>query len=287
MRVANKIMFDAVRFNLANITEELIKTNEVVSTGKLINDLSDDPVGLTQTLNIRSTLSNIDQVGRNIARGTSWLAASEGALNQVQNIVSDIKALCVQMASANMGPTQRSSAAESVQNMLNEIISLANTDVTGTYIFSGSKTDTAPFDQSGTYSGDNNAFTIKIGKSSTVEMENDGAAVFGNIFTTFSDLKNALQNNDISGIQNAMDNLDGHFDDISNSISGVGSKMLRMEVKEKIYQDLSIANMYRLSKIEDADMAEAIMQLKSVEFAYQAALSSSAKIMTMTLVDFL
>ncbi|MCK4860041.1 MAG: hypothetical protein KAS87_05740 [Candidatus Omnitrophica bacterium] len=47
------------------------------------------------------------------------------------------------------------------------------------------------------------------------------------------------------------------------------------------------ANTDRLSKIEDADMTEAIMELKAREFAYQAALSSSAKLMTLTLVDYM
>ena len=88
MRVANRMIFDAAKYNLGNITENLSEANEVVATGKRINDLSDDPVGLTQALGIRSDLSNIEQMGRNITHGTSWLSASEGALSQVQNIIS-------------------------------------------------------------------------------------------------------------------------------------------------------------------------------------------------------
>ncbi|MGD9277818.1 MAG: flagellin, partial [Desulfobacterales bacterium] len=106
-------------------------------------------------------------------------------------------------------------------------------------------------------------------------------------FTTMAVLKNALENNDVAGIQDAMSNLDGHFDDISAKISDVGSKMNRMDVKEKILQDLNFANTDRLSKIEDADLAEAIMELKARELAYQAALSSSAELMTLTLMDYM
>ncbi|MDH3356812.1 MAG: hypothetical protein OEM06_05070, partial [Desulfobacteraceae bacterium] len=61
MRVANKAIYDSVKYNLGSISEELNKANEIVTTGKRINNLSDDPVGLTQSLNIRSTLSNIEQ----------------------------------------------------------------------------------------------------------------------------------------------------------------------------------------------------------------------------------
>jgi flagellar hook-associated protein 3 FlgL len=287
MRVANKTIYDAVTYNLSNCTQEMNKANEIVSTGKRINNLSDDPVGLTQALNVRSAISNLEQMQRNISRGNSWLASSESALTHVEDIISDTKALCVQMASATTGSAQRLSAAGTVQNMLDEIISLANTNVAGSYIFSGSKTDTTPFSDNGTYNGNSNAFTVKIGKDATVEVGSDGDAVFGNIFSTMADLKTALETNDVGGIQDAMSNLDEHFDDISAKISDVGSKMNRMDVKEKIFQDIIFTNTDRLSKIEDADMAEAIMELKAGEFAYQAALSSSAKLMTLTLMDYM
>ena len=184
MRVANKAIYDSVQYNLGSISEELNKANEIVTTGKRINNLSDDPVGLTQSLNIRSTLASIEQMGRNISFGNSWLTVSESALTSVQNIISDTKVLCIQMANATIGSDQRSSAAGTVQNMLDEIVSLGNTDVAGNYIFAGSKTDTIPFDQDGTYNGDNNAFAIKISKNSTVEVGSDGGAVFGNIFNS-------------------------------------------------------------------------------------------------------
>jgi len=287
MRVGNKTIYDAVTYNLSNCTQEMNKANEIVSTGKRINKLSDDPVGLTQALNARSAISNIEQMQRNISLGNSWLASSESALTQVEDIISDTKVLCIQMANATIGSAERLSAAGTVQNMLDEIISLANTNVAGSYIFSGSKTDTTPFSDNGTYNGNSNAFTVKIGKDATVEVGSDGDAVFGDIFTTMADLKTALMTNDVGGIQNAMSNLDGHFDDISAKISDVGSKMNRMDVKEKIFQDLNFANTDRLSKIEDADLAEAIMELKARELAYQAALASSAKVMTLTLIDYM
>jgi flagellar hook-associated protein 3 FlgL len=287
MRVTNRSIFESIKFNLGNISEELNNASKIASTGKRINSLSDDPVGLTQSLSIQSSLANIEQMQRNINYGNSWLNASESALTNVQNIISDTKAMCVQMANATTGSDQRASAAESVQNMLDEIVSLANTDVSGNYIFSGSKTDTIPFDPDGTYIGDSNAFSIKISKSSTIEIGSDGDAVFGTIFTTLVDLKTALQSNDVSGIQDAIGKLDANFNDISGKISDIGSKMDRMQIKNNIFQDLNLSNTERLSNIEDADMAEAIMNVSAAQLTYQAALSSSARVMSLTLVDYL
>lgn len=287
MRVANKTIYDAIIFNLRNITEDLNNANKVVATGKRIINLSDDPTGLAQVLNIESTLSNISQLQRNINAGKSWLTASESALTSVQDLISDTKALCVQMASATTGAAERASAAETVQNTLEEIVSLANTEINGRYIFAGSKTDSAPFSQTGGYSGDNNPFTVKIGKNAAVEAGSDGEAVFGSLFNTLGDLKTALENNNVSDIQAAISSLDTHFDRISTKISDTGSKMIRMEIKENILKDMDIANTERLSKIEDADIPEAIIDLKAKEVAYQAALASAAKVLNVSLVDYL
>ena len=271
------------------------KANEVISTAKRINALSDDPVGLTQVLNIKSTLNGIEQLERNIEMGKSWLNASESAVTTVQDLVSETKALCVQMATSNTSDAVRSSMAGVVQNTFDEIVSLTNTEVSGRYIFAGSKTDAAPFSQNGTYSGDNNVFTIKIGKDATVEVGSDGSAVFqpsgagasNDIFNTLSNLKSALQSSNISDIQEAMGKLDSHLSQLSNKISDIGSKMIRMNMKEKIFQDLNITSTARLSKIEDADITEAIIELKEKEIAYQAALASSAKVMKMSLLDYM
>jgi len=297
MRVTNSIIYDTIKLRLGNITEELNKANTIVATGKRILKLSDDPVGLTQGLSVKSTVSSIEQMGRNITLGKSWLAASESAMSQVQDVISEAKALSIQMANSTVGAAERRSAAETVSNLLEEIVSLANTEVNGRYIFAGFETDTAPFtlesDNSVTYHGDNNAFTVKIGKDATVKVGSDGEAVFGtsgqpdDLFRVFNDLKTALENDDISGIQACMGELDGRFDHVASKISDIGSKMVRMDMRENILQDLNITNTERLSKIEDADITQAILDLRAKEVAYQAALSSASKVLQMSLLNYM
>ena len=287
MRVANRTIYEIVKSNLGNITVELSKANKVVSTGKRMTGLSDDPAGLVQSLKIRSALLGLEQLGRNITMGKSWLTASEHALVQVQNVFSDVKALCVQMANATAEASKRTAGAENVKHMLAEIISLTNTKVNGHYIFSGSKTDSAPFGFDGVYKGDNKAFSVKIGRETTIEVGNNGEAVFGSIFSTLDVLINALEGNHVRSIGEAMSNLDDHFDHVSTKISDIGAKLIRMEFRENVFQNLNVSQTDRLAKIEDADIAEAIIALKEKEVAYQAALASSAKVMALSLVDYL
>jgi flagellar hook-associated protein 3 FlgL len=299
MRVSNKIVADITEYNLNRITDALNQANLVVATQKRINTLADDPVGLTQVLNMRSSLSNIEQMGRNIAMGKSWLAASESAQRSVQDIVSDVKQLCVQMASANVGTAERQAAGEEVQNMLEEVVALSNTEVNGRYIFAGSKTDAAAYtlnaDNSVTYDGDSHAFSVNVGKDASVEVGADGRSIFqpsgvgaaDDIFVVLADLKTALDGSDVGGIQNALSALDTYFDHTNSTISDVGSKTLRMEIKDNILSELDLSTTERMSKVEDAEITEAIMDLKAQEVAYEAALSAASKVLQLSLVDYM
>jgi flagellar hook-associated protein 3 FlgL len=60
-----------------------------------------------------------------------------------------------------------------------------------------------------------------------------------------------------------------------------------MDMRENILQDLNITNTERLSKIEDADITQAILDLRAKEVAYQAALSSASKVLQMSLLDYM
>lgn len=287
MRVTNQSTYDAIRYRFEKTMDDLVKANEIISSGKRINKLSDDPIGLVQALGLRQSLSSIKQLGRNITYGKSWMTAAESALGQIQDLLSNAQNLGVQMASATVGPSERASAANNVQVIFDQMVSLANTDMNGHHIFAGSKTESAPFQDDGTYVGDDNPFTIKIGRKTTLEIGNDGEAVFGTVFNTLKELKNSLSNNDVSGIREALGKLDSQFDHIGAKISEIGSKMVRMETREKIFKDLELADTKRLSAIEDTDIAEATISLKEKELAYQATLASSSEIMKRSLVDYL
>jgi flagellar hook-associated protein 3 FlgL len=298
MRVANITLFDSINANLRQVTGALSKANTVVSSAKRINQLSDDPVGLVTVLGLRSSLAGVEQIGRNIQMGRSWLEAAESAMGQVETILSEVKALSVQMASATLGSSERANAATLVDGQMRQLLSLANTEVGGRYIFAGTMTDTTPFaldDEDNPtaviYSGNDTAFSVKIGKNMTVEVGRDGEDVFGasgsSVFDTLLNLKGSLLSDDVAGIQGALTALDTHLKDVRTVISDVGAKTLRLDSKEKILEEMKLTYTERKSRIEDVDIAEAIMDLKGKELAYQAALSSSSKVMAMSLVDYL
>jgi flagellar hook-associated protein 3 FlgL len=305
MRVTNKSLHESIVSQLNAVSSAMVAANQVISSGKKINRLSDDPVGLVSVLNLRSSLSNLDQLERNLGTGRSWLKAGESALSETQSLLSEARALCVQMSSANVGAEERSNAVAVVDGSLQQILALANTEVGGRYIFGGTKTDVSPFLLSGSdevsYQGNGTPFSIKIGKNMDLSVGRGGESLFGdcgmdwsdpaaghdNVFKTLMDLKDHLRLNDAESIRETLTRLDDHLDTLRAAVSDTGAKALRLETKEAIIQDLKLGYTERKSQVEDCDIAEAIMNLKSKELAYQASLASSSRVMQLTLVDYL
>ena len=294
MRVAQKSQYETMRYQLERITEDLTEANLTVSTGKRIHQLRDDPIGVAQVLSLNSNLSNLVQLKRNTATGKTWLDTGEAALRTVSDIITESKTIAIAMSSATANSDTRRASAEEIRGYILQIESLANTRVQGQYIFSGTKTDTQAFTldsqqnpSMATYAGNNTAFAIKSGKDTTIEVGQDGDALFSNLFVSLIDLYNKLNNNDSSGIGNAISNLDSDFDTINNAVADIGAKGARLETQERIIVDLNLSYTENKAQIEDADIVDAITKLQATELAYQAALNSASKLMKLSLADFL
>jgi flagellar hook-associated protein 3 FlgL len=299
MRIANKMIYDHIVTQLNSTATAMANANKVISTGKRINDLSDDPVGLVTVLDLRGSLANMEQLQDNISMGRSWLNMGESVLGETEEILTQAKTMAIEMSSSSREAADRAMSAEVVDGYMREILSLANTQVSGRSIFAGTKTDTDPFyyDETGTgevvYNGNSTPFAIQLGSGIQVDIGRDGREIYGtnwddnNIFKTLVDFNTALETDDVAAIQGIIDKLETHLETIRSVSADTGSKSIRLDVKERIVEDLTLSYTERTSSIEDADIAEAVVNLQSKELAYQAALSSSAKVMNLSLVNYL
>ncbi|AOT70028.1 flagellar hook-associated protein FlgL [Geosporobacter ferrireducens] len=84
-----------------------------------------------------------------------------------------------------------------------------------------------------------------------------------------------------------LDDLDKNLENILGKLSGIGAKTNRLELDQSRLEDTIINLKKLLSKAEDVDMAETIMNFKMEENVYRSALSVGARIIQPTLLDFL
>ena len=183
MRVPTISTYVNATYRLGSLTSRLQTANEIISTQKRINEISDDPLGLSQVLSLRNSIGNLKQIQTNVTMGKSWLKGSESALDSVNNLILDAKTDVLRLANASSTADERKDAVERINSILAQIVSLGNTQVNGSYIFSGTDTNVIPFiyDTSVSpgkvvYQGNNTPFEIRTDRNSGVQVGQIGRA---------------------------------------------------------------------------------------------------------------
>ena len=162
MRISTMMVFNNMLNNLTKTIEHTQEIQEVISTGKKISLLSDDPAGIAQVVNYQSDLTKLGQYKKNITHGNSWLDMSDSMLQDIQNLVGEAKNIAITQSTSTMNSETRAQAAVAAQNLYEQLIGYGNTRLAGRYIFGGSITDSAPFNANGTYNGNGEDIMVEI-----------------------------------------------------------------------------------------------------------------------------
>lgn len=292
MRVATRTIYYNLQKKLLSLEEKQQKINEQIASGKVVNRPSDNPLATINVLHLQTAWSQVQQYQRNMETTKTWLNLTESALQQTEELIGRAKEIATQMASDTQNAETRALAAKEIDQLLDQAISLANSELGGKYIFAGYKVNTVPFSKVGgsvQYNGDTNTIQISIGQEETLPINKDGQTAFmeADIFTVLGALQTALENNQTAEIRQQLENLQEVADHFNNQIVDIGSRLNRLEAKQNILKDLDLFFQERISAEEDADISALVVDLKAKELAYQAALLSSVKIHELTLLNYL
>jgi flagellar hook-associated protein 3 FlgL len=81
--------------------------------------------------------------------------------------------------------------------------------------------------------------------------------------------------------------MDKNLETVLSAMGEIGGKTNRVEFIKSRVQENEITFTGLLSKVQDVDMAEAIMYFKNLENIYRASLSVGSKVIQPSLVDFI
>jgi flagellar hook-associated protein 3 FlgL len=143
MRVSDNMKYYSAIKNMNSLQQGYNDLLEKLATQKRINRPSDDPAGLMKVLDGRQTLATIEQYQNNIERGTTWISMTETTLSGIIDLFSVVKT-----AADNFGSETTSGKdilKAQVQDVRDQILSLANSSLGGNYLYSGSRVGTEPF----------------------------------------------------------------------------------------------------------------------------------------------
>ncbi len=296
MRVTQAMTADNALYNLQKGRAVLDSLQEKISSGLNVNRPSDDPITARQILDMQDKLDKGTQYLSNITKGNLWLNTASTALTGMSDIISQAKKTAGSITSGSNDQTDLNNVASQLEELKKQIVDLGNTQLGDQYIFAGFRNDTPPFSNAdNNYGGTGDDINLEIGQNSTeaVNITGDkllkGTGSYGSvdILKTFDDLITAVKNNDVTGIQAGAANLDKAADQITNSVSDVAAKMTRLNSAQTLITQNQNTLENMLSDTQNVDYTKAAVELTQQQTAFQAALSSTAKITQLSLLDYL
>jgi flagellar hook-associated protein 3 FlgL len=203
MRVTSQMLSIQVTDGLQRAYQRLARAQEVVTTGRRINHLGDDPIGATRAMDLRTFENTVAHYKRNLANTAPFLEQADTVFDDVVEGLTRAKELAVQMANDIYSPIERGAAGREVRQTLEQVLSLANTKIENRFLFGGFMNGTAPFAQTVNgvvYLGDNGDIRIQTNSSSTLSINFPGSEVFQaagvpggqGVFDTLRDLESLL-----------------------------------------------------------------------------------------------
>jgi len=146
----------------------------------------------------------------------------------------------------------------------------------------------------GYYQGNGENLSVEIEKGTNFNYNITGEEAFtdnGNgtvdVFAVLDNLKTALENNDVTGIQSQLTGIDDAMNQVNRYISKCGTAANRLDICKSNVTKLDENITDLVSSLEDADMAELITQFSSKEVALQASYELTGRIGQLSIMDYL
>ena len=304
-RITHGMMQRNVLADLNAVSTRLSKTQSKIASNREISKPSDDPFDASRAMALRQALAATRQQQRNAQDAMGWQEATEQSLGQITDLVHRARELIVRGSTDSADAADRSSIATELEQIIESVKQNANATYRGSALFSGSKTDTLPYQQGAVdaYAGNEAGLDPlvpgvlrEIGPGVTMpinsvarEFLGDGqAAGDGKLLDNLRDAVDALRADDATALRDTeLGRLDTNLDVLLEVRARNGARSNRLESALSRLAEAEESTVKQLSQTEDADIAKTIIDFNSQQAAYQSALRAGASLVQSSLLDFL
>jgi flagellar hook-associated protein 3 FlgL len=292
MRITAGMSQRHVLADLRRVQERLADAQSRVSSGKQIEKPSDDPLGAERAVRLRGELQTTSAYSTAVDESKSWLDATDSALSSINDIVQTARELTVQAANGATTPAARQSIKVQIDALTEQLKTTLNGAYDGRYIFSGTATDTPPYDLTSAtpdaYQGDANAVIRQIGPGVSVQVNVTADDVLSGLLPALRSISAHLASNDAASLQTTdLQALDTGLDTVADTRAQVGAVTNRVTAAGQRLADMHDVTTAFLSQTEDADLPQALTDLSAQQNALTAALHGGATLIQQSLMDFL
>ncbi len=274
-------------------------TQQELSSGLTISQPSDNPYGASLADSLNDSLSQLTGYNDAITDGTAWTTAAGTSLTNIQDSLQRVQELVVEASNGTQSASDLADIGDEVTQLTSAIVSEANAQYNGQYIFSGTATQTAPYTSaSDVYQGGTGSVTRAIGPNTSVAVNTNISQLLGSgassgdgkLLDTLSSISSDLASGpsgvaDLSSSQ--IGNLQNSLNTLEQMQATVGTTQDQLTLASSRIQSMQTSDSAALSNDEDTNMATAMTTFSNQQAAFTAALRAGADIVQNTLMDFL
>ncbi|MEH7335182.1 flagellar hook-associated protein FlgL [Neobacillus drentensis] len=291
MRVTQNMLSTQLIRNIQTNYRAMSQSQEQIASGKAINRVSDDPVKSVQIMSYRSALAETEQFKRNAEDGQNWLETTDNALDDLTQVMQKVRELTIQGSNGVNNKDSLDTIAMELKALKGNIGNIANARLGDRYLFAGTDTDTEPFVSGEFVNTNNQPLSWNVGQGVFMKVNINGMDIFNyksgglNLVETIDKIAGELEAG--KDPQQYLDHLDKQLNNLLAHRSIVGSNVNQLEMMINRLDQTELSTKGMLTKTEDADLAKVITNFTTQQTVLNAALSSGAKAIQPTLVDFL
>jgi len=306
MRITNTMRANANLLSIERRGEQYGEAQRQVTTGRRVEQPSDDPAASARILKLRTGLARNLQFQRNLDTARMRLGHAELSLQRVTDQLDEARAFAVQASTGTWDGVDRQLLAQEIDQILEGLAGEANRRFLGNSLYAGSQVDQQAFtilrDEQGRISQvsapaatQSGRVMVKLTETEELQVNVLGRDAFmggeeggeADVFKTLVDLRDALLTNNPDATGESLQRVDATLAAVNGARAALGTRVQRIDVVESQLfsrQELLTDN---ISEEEDADLAEAMMRMNLEQVGYQAALKAISQSMSNSLLNFL
>ena len=282
------------------VQQQANQAQQQITSGLRIATVSDAPSDVAQLLQTEATLSTAQQIDKNLVNVATQVNTSETALESAVSLVDQAQTLGSQAASGLNSTTTQQTLANQLGTILQQLGSIANTQVGGRYVFGGDSDQTQPYTIDLTQP---NPVSAYAGSTSTRQVQSADGSLFPvaltaqdifdspdpatSVFQSISSLYTAVVNNNQTGISSALANVGTSDTFLNQQLAFYGNVQDQVTSATNFGANYETQLTTQIGGIQDADLTQAITEFTQANTDLQAALAAEAKVPQQSLFSYL
>jgi flagellin-like hook-associated protein FlgL len=257
---------------------ELQEVSERIASGIAVSKPSDAPELTSRIMSIDREISDQARYVEDAGYATNLHDMAGTILMDLSTVVSEARALAVQMGSDTYDGPIRIASADQADQLLEQAINLLNTQVADRNLFSGQAYDTQAFADDLTYQGSQDASLIRVADGVEVTVGFNGDEMdLGSVLESIQGLREALLSDDSAAVRSSLDGLTAATEIVSKAQTTVGIEQMAALDFASFSQSMGVELEIQISSLRDDDSLKSLVRLGELQTQFEASIAMTAK----------